>query len=244
MRRLLFVSALFVATALLLAGCLQIGKPTKTADLPVTVPWTGPEQARYILLDRNNGKEAGRGTLEIADKNGQYEFSLKFQNGKDYDNSTVLVDSKTLKPISVHRDRSVKGKEKEIKAAYDRVKNVVTITEITKSGERPVPLRLKDNYYDNDSSLFLWRTIPFVVGFEAAYHTIVTGSGEQQLVHIGVRRKERITVPAGTFDTWRLEIQAEGVKQVVWYADTPTHPLVQYDNSLQFFQATSLGPQS
>jgi hypothetical protein len=244
MRPLLLVSALFFATAFLLAGCLQIGKPTKTIDLPVLVPWTAPEQAQYSLLDRHNRKELGKGTLAIVNKSGQYELSLKFQSGQDYDNSTVLVDSKTLKPISVHRDRSVDGKEKQIKATYSSTENVVTITEIKTNGERPVPHRLKANYYDNDSSLFLWRAIPFVDGYEAAYYTVVTGSGEQQLVHIGVRRKERITVPAGTFDTWRLEIQAEGVKQVVWYADTPTHPLVQYDNSLQFFQATSLGPRS
>jgi hypothetical protein len=117
---------------------------------------------------------------------------------------------------------------------------VVTIVEVKDDGERPVPHRLKSDYYDNDSSLFLWRSLNFVVGFTANYHTIVTGSGEQPVLHLEITRKEQITVPAGTFNTWRLEIQGPDVKQVAWFADTPERPLVQYDNSIALFQLTTV----
>jgi hypothetical protein len=237
MRRLpLFLA---FAAALLLSGCLE-AKLVATQDLPLDVPWTAPEAAHYNLLDRDNGKQLGEGTLEIAGKDSQYDLSLKFQDGEDFDNSTVLVDGTTLKPISSHRDRSVGGKTKELRAEYNAATDVVTITEVKSSGDRAVPHRLKDNYYDNDTSLFLWRALKFVEGFTANYRTVVTGSGEQQVVHLEVKRKERVTVPAGTFDTWRLEIQAEGRRQVAWYADTPERTLVQYDNSIQFFQLISL----
>ena len=182
-----------------------------------------------------------RNVGEIADADGNYKLSLKFQDGENYDTSEAVVDATTLKPVSVHRDRLVDGEHKELNATYDPVANVVTITEVKDGGERGVPHRLKDNYYDNDSSLFLWRAIPFVAGYVDIYRTIVTGSGEQQVVHIEVKRKEQIVVPAGTFDTWRLDIESRDNKQVAWYADTPEHPLVQYDNGIQLFRLTSLG---
>lgn len=218
-----------------MAGCLS-AKLVPTQGLTVTAPWQAPESLEYVLLDRGNGEEVGRGTLEVADSNGRYELSQKFQDGSDYDNSSVIVDQKTLKPISGNRDRSVDGERKRLRSEYDATENVVKIIEVKDSGERPVPHRLKDNYYDNDSSLFLWRSLNFVEGFTVNYHTIVTGSGEQPVLHLEVARKERVTVPAGTFDTWRLEIRGQDRKQIAWYADTPGHPLVQYDNSVQLFR--------
>ena len=37
-------------------------------------------------------------------------------------------------------------------------------------------------------------------------------------------------MPAGEFTAWRLEISTANAKQVAWYADTPTRPLLKYDN--------------
>ena len=241
MRRLPFVAALLFGAAFLLAGCLE-AKLVPTQDLPVAAPWRAPESLEYVLLHRTKGNEIGRGTLEVAEKDGRIELSQKFKNAQDYDNSAVLVEPATLKPISGTRDRLVDDERKRLRSEYDATENVVTIIEIKDSGERPVPHRLKDNYYDNDSSLFLWRSLNFVVGFTANYHTIVTGSGEQPVLHLEVTRKERITVPAGTFDTWRLEIRGQDRNQVAWYADTPGRPLVQYDNSVQLFRLTTVPP--
>ncbi len=240
MRGLPFAIALLISMAFLLGGCLE-AKLVPTQDLPVSAPWQAPETLEYVLLDRNDGDEVGRGTLEVAEKDGRYELSQKFSNEKgDYDNSAVLVDPTTLKPASGTRDRLVDGERKRLRSTYDAGENVVTIIELNDSGERPVPHRLKSDYYDNDTSLFLWRALDFVEGFTVNYHTVVTGSGEQPALHLEVTRKERITVPAGTFNTWRLEIQGPDVKQVAWFADTPERPLVQYDSSIALFQLTTV----
>lgn len=227
--------------ALLAAACVEQQQPVETQDIVSSIPWTEDEEAEYVLLDRDDGGELGRGTLGIVREGDNFELSQNFRNGDDLDESRVLVDATTLKPISGHRERVIDGDEQQIEAVYDPVEKVVTITEIEEEERRPIPHRLKDNYYDNDSSLFLWRTIPFSEGYEAAYRTVVTGSGEQLLVHLAVKGKEQVTVPAGTFDAWRLEVRAGGRTQIAWFADTPERPLVQYDNSLFIFQLTSLG---
>ena len=43
---------------------------------------------------------------------------------------------------------------------------------VIKAGERQSGLSVPEHSYDNDSSLFLWRTIDFREGYEARYITI------------------------------------------------------------------------
>jgi hypothetical protein len=237
MRRVLLTCALLIGAALVLSGCLE-DQIVDTQDLAVSPPWEAPESLSYVLLDRGDSEEIGRGSLEVAEVEGGFELSQEFGNEEgDFDNSSVIVNATTLKPISGERNRLVDDEAVQLRWTYDTAENIVEIIEIEEDGdEREIPKKLERHYYDNDSLLFVWRSIPFAVGFEAKHYTVVTGSGEQHIVALEVVRKEPITVPAGTFDTWRVEIRGSDVNQVAWYADTPEHPLIQYDNSEQFFQ--------
>ena len=68
---------------------------------------------------------------------------------------------------------------------------------------------------------------------------LVNRGGESQVVSLLVDRQEEITVPAGTFTTWRVMMRTDDVQQVIWFAVTPDHVMVQYDNSLgQLIQLT------
>jgi hypothetical protein len=54
-------------------------------------------------------------------------------------------------------------------------------------------------------------------------------------VTLTVTGRERVSVPAGSFEAWRLEVRAGGVRQVAWFADTPSRTLLKYDNSRGLF---------
>jgi hypothetical protein len=238
--------ALLLLPALLASvSCLSPKPAPPTSDLTITVPWPDREQSRYLLLDRKSKEQQGLGTLTVTAQEGQYEMRQDFVGtAEDFrdtrDSSTVDVDSQTLKPISFHRLREEPNQTEEVKGDYDFVKGVANITQVTDGKDRPVPLRLGDNYYDNDTSLFLWRTIPFATGYTIAYRTVLTGSRTQAVVQLEVLDKEEVTVPAGTFQAWKLEIRSAGVKQFAWFADTPQRPLLQYNNSIQLLQLTEL----
>jgi hypothetical protein len=235
------LAALLLPALLFGIACLQAAKPPPTADLAVTVPWHDQEQTQYVLLDRKGTKEIGQGTLSVSKQGDQYELGQHFENSSgETDDSSVFVNAQTLKPLSFHRKQALKNQTQEVKGDYDAVTGIVNITEVTGDKDRPVPLRLGSNYYDNDTALFLWRTIPFAAGYTAAYRTVLTGNRSQAIVQIEVTGKEEVTVPAGTFQAWKLEIRSSGVKQFAWFADTPEHPLVQYNNSIQLFQLKAL----
>jgi hypothetical protein len=166
----------------------------------------------------------------------QTTLSQRYVSETTADSIDVVVDSQTMKPLS-----TVRRIENDNPDDEDLIE--VTYTEAgasVKVGDRQTGLSVPEHAYDNDTSLFLWRTLPFADGYEASYVTVITNRRSRQDVVLNVRGKETVTVPAGTFECWRLEISTENARQVAWYADTPTRPLVRYDNDRDvIFELTS-----
>jgi hypothetical protein len=148
-----------------------------------------------------------------------------YESANTRDTISVTVDSVTLKPVSANRSIiDARNNEENIDVEYTEQGAVI------KHGERQSGLTVPEHSYDNDTSLFLWRTLPFAEGYEGRYTTIITNRRSRQDVYLRVTGKESVTVPAGTFESWRLEITTSNARQVAWYADTPARTLVRYDN--------------
>ncbi|MEX0785460.1 MAG: DUF3108 domain-containing protein [Dehalococcoidia bacterium] len=233
-----------LAAMLIQAGCFEEREACaqEAQDVVHSIPWGDEDRAEYVLLDGETMEECGTGLLEIERQGDQYELTLEFEGEGDSDQSVVVVDAETLRPNSIRRQRTIDDEIEIVEGEYDPDEEVVRIVEITDGEERTIPRRLdEETYYDNESSLFLWRTIDFEIGYEASYRAVlVNQGGTQQVITLEVVEREQITVPAGTFDAWRVEIRFADVDQVAWYADTPERPLVQYDNSVQLLQLTGI----
>ena len=204
----------------------------ETEDIVSTIPWADEEESQYVIVSRDDEDTVlGRGTLSVSKTDGEYELVVDFANEDGTDVATVLVDENTLKPSFVRRVFGfLDGKITE--GTYDPVEMIVDTEEIEGEDRRLIPARLEEHYYDNESSLFLWRTIRFEKGYQASYSSVlVNRGGESQVVTLLVDRQQEITVPAGTFTTWRVMMRTDDVQQVIWFAVTPDHVMIQYDNS-------------
>jgi len=239
MRRFLLVTPLLAALAL--AACYSVDD-IETRDIVAAVPWPDHEEADYVLVDRDDEEEElGRGTL-IVDQNGegQFEFQLNFSSDDGTDETSVLVDAETLKPDFVRRERLLGDKRELLEGQYKPAEEVLDIKTVIDQEERTVPLGLdEEHYYDNETSLFLWRTIAFEEDYKASYHTVLANQRSVRLVTVRVVGQQELKVPAGTFETWHLELRGEGgLRHEAWYSTSPEHVLVQYDNTEQLFKLT------
>lgn len=238
----LFLLLAPVLAVFVLAGCYPTND-VETTDVVTTIPWGDHEEAEYILLDRDGKDEIGTGTL-IVDRNeeDQFEFQINFEGESGSDLASVLVDANTLKPIFVQRERHVDSEDSLTEGEYTVDEDgdpILDIRTVENGNERTVPMRLdKEHYYDNEASLFIWRTIPFAADYEVSYHSVLAVAGSIQTITLRVRREEEITVPAGTFQTWRVEIKTSDRRQEAWFSTDPSHVMVQYDNSFQLFKLT------
>jgi hypothetical protein len=247
MHKLALLAGLVGMMFALAVACFEneVACAQEEGEIVSNIPWSDDERAEYILLDHSSQEQCGTGTLTVERQGDTYQFVLAFAADENTDVSTVVVDDETLYPFTVRRVRVIDGETEAVEGEYDREENVIRVVEYSGDDDpREVPRRLDEEvYYDNESSIFIWRTIRFEEGYEAKYNTVlVNQGGALREIELRVRGKEEITVPAGTFNAWRVDINAADVQQVAFFADTPEHELLFYDNSLQIFQLVSFEP--
>lgn len=92
---------------------------------------------------------------------------------------------------------------------------------------------------DDGSFLYFVRTLPLEVGKEYSFDRYFRP--DRNPVRIRVLRKERITVPAGTFDAIVVQpiiktkgIFSEGGQAEVWFSDDENHMMLQMKSKLSF----------
>jgi hypothetical protein len=206
----------------LIAACGGGGASKPATDIVSVVPWKDSEKLTYVLSDKS-GRQTATGTFTVTRQGAQTVLTQSYVSGGNTDETSVTVDSQTLKPISSRR----------VIEGTDEQTIEVTYTEqgaLIRQGERQSGLSVPEHAYDNDTSLFLWRTIDFREGYTARYVTIITNRRSRQDVDLTVTGRESVSVPAGQFNAWRLEIKPENARQVAWFADTPERTLLKYDN--------------
>ncbi len=217
------LALLLVGAVIFIAACGSAGGPP-TSDVAGSPPWPDAERLSYLLKNKR-GDVVGRGVLSVAVAGGSASLSQSFSGESgSTDAIGVVVDSRSLKPISSRREIVTADDSELVEVSYSEAGALI------KNGDKQSGLSVPEHAYDNDSSLFLWRTLPFAPGYEASYITIITNRRDRQRVSLAVTGKESVEVPAGRFDAWRLEVKTGNADQVAWFADTPSRPLLRYDN--------------
>jgi hypothetical protein len=221
---------LLLAPILLAAGMAWgCGEEVETQDIVSVIPWASREEAHYRLEDRD-GDERGLAVLAVEQRGDTYRLTLRFRENGNSDDTEVVVDAKSLKPLSLRRVIVGEDRTDVVEGRY--VEEGVLIEARSDGDETKTLLGVPEHSYDDESSLFLWRTLPFEEGFEASYNTIRVNQRERSLATVTVVGRETVEVPAGTFEAWRVEVRSGGVTQVAWYAADPRRYLVKYDNGL------------
>lgn len=102
---------------------------------------------------------------------------------------------------------------------------------------------------DDGSFLYFVRTVPLEVGKTYTFNRYFRP--ERNPVIVKVLRKERVTVPAGTFDAIVIQpiiksqgLFAEGGEAQMWLTDDPRHLLVQFKAKVPVLQTLDLYLQS
>ena len=226
-----------LAAVLLLAACTEDN--IKATDIVSEIPWPDQERATYRVLD-DDGEEVG--TLQMSvDPEGDDAYLLRqdyvFPGTEFTNNAAVVVGRADLQPRNT--TYVIDGPDGAASCSADYVGSDVTVVNLREDGERTDTLDVPHVAYDSWSDLFVWRTIDFSQGFETEYADIVACQApappQRLAVKLEVTGGETIDVPAGSFDTWRLEIDA-GRDQKAWFTTDDAHILVRYDNGDQIFE--------
>jgi len=243
LRQALALVLLTLAAVASFVGCSDDdgGTISGGGTLLVDIPWSVPETNSYQLF--NDGEEIGSAELSIEEAgsgNSKFLQSFEFPGRQITDDVEVIAGADTLAPESV--DRVVVSPEgrREWSATYDS--SSVTVVQEDEDDERTDTIDIPRTSYDTWTDLFLWRTIEFTEGYEVKYEGVVTADfAKPNVISIvlKVTGLEMVTVPAGTFDAWRMEIRSGGRTQKAWIANDDERTLVRYDNTELVFELES-----
>ena len=231
-----------LAAVLLFAACTEDN--IKATDIVTQIPWPDAERASYRVLD-DDGEEVG--TLEMSvSPEGEDAYLLRQDfifPGDDFtNNAAVVVGRSDLQPRST--TYVIEGPDGVASCSADYEDSDVTVVNEREDGERTDTLDVPHVAYDSWSDLFVWRTIDFSQGFEIEYADIVACQApappQRLAVKLEVTGGETIEVPAGSFATWRVVIDA-GRDQKAWFTTDDAHILVRYDNGDQIFELIDYG---
>ncbi len=223
------------AFTLLVAGILAVAcsQAQPSAKLEVKVPWPDRELTQYVITD-GKGAEVGAGELEVSKEDDRYLLRHNYRLGAVVDAIAMRVRADDLKPLSEQRLITTDQGVTEIRTSYEGAK--LSIYAKTPDGkEQSATIDVPEDAYDNSEALFLWRALPFQQGYKVSYTNIVAANALKPRVTITVVGQEKISVPAGEFEAWHLELEAAGQKQQLWYAVAAPHYLLKYDNGSTVF---------
>lgn len=228
---------LALTASLLFASCRGQAKQPPVGPVVAAIPFAAGERLTYELLD-DAGASVGTGTLSVETGDGdtlrlvqQYrEATAAGDQATATDSATVVVDARTLQPRTMTREIAGRGAGARYAGTYAPDGSSVEAHAADGGEDRTRTLRLRPGAYENEASLWLWRTLDFAEGYDGRYTSVNLVDQSQQTVSVRITGTERIEVPAGSFETWRLQIRNGRATRIAWVAVADPHVVVQWDN--------------
>lgn len=226
---------------MLLAACGS-DDPSPTSRIFQAPPWAGSERLTYDLLDEGNRLE---GVCVFETEPGDAVLTLRNlcedADGEGHrDDRVVEVDPQTLAPL--HSERVLTNMDSGKRTTftgdygasavlgYERVDIATGTVEEVRTTERELPEPDEESpdpgVYDDESLYWLVRGIPLEEGWSGAYHNVNAGIVQIFVANVDVEGTERIRVPAGEFEAWRIRIRTSSISQRVWVDVESPHRVV------------------
>ena len=228
-----------LAPAIALAGILAACDGDNDRELSkvfVAPPWTGEESYLYRLSRVEDDEPYGECTLETKPRaeDSNTRLNLLCTDGVHRDDGTALVEPTTLRPLSSNRTRVDPEEDLRLSFTASYVPPLVKFQSDengkTRQTERELPVpdetSTEPGYYDDVSLLWLMRGLAFAEGYEASFQNVAPGQGQTFPVDLKVERQERVAVPAGEFNTWRVRLRTSSLTNLYWIEVDAPHRVI------------------
>ena len=235
-----FVAAALVALAALLAACASSTRVAETDSVVSRVAFIDGEATEYRLIDRD-GVAVGTGRFTTSRGDGTWVLTQTYEDaaGVVVDESIVVVDAETLQPRSTERVITRGGEVEVVTASYEDADGGRTVraTHLEGDDERTRTIDINEYDYEDQSSLWLWRSLALGEGLDVRYTTVDPREGGRVTANVMQVDRQELETPFGlTYDTWVLQIRTGRETVNVWIHVEPPHQVVRFDNGRLFFE--------
>jgi len=213
---------------LLVAGC---SKPEIQPLILNDLPWSDGEQSLFVVTDIN-GDYAGTATFTLNKGAATIDddaWTLRRDVTTQGDQEVVIIEmaAKGLRPHLSTLVRITGAARQQVKTTYDSGQidmELTTARDVTTYERRNIPSDARDQR----SLLLLARALPLAAGYATELNSYLPVADLFERTSIVVDRQEMVDVPAGSFQSWQLTVQASERKSQVWIAVDAPHQLLKF----------------
>jgi zinc protease len=184
----------------------------RAAAVSLNVARFGAEQASYRVLVQGNPfgtqtrgvtrvQEGGRDAWQIVG-----EVSL---GPIVHQIDTVVVDAATLAPIRVRQSGTQQGQSTFVRLDYagGRVRGSAHVLQRSGPSDVTVDTTVASGTFDDNAIEALLVSLPYAAGGRWALPVFSGGKNQMETLTFSVAGEESVTVPAGTFACWKVDLQ-------------------------------------
>ncbi len=185
-------------------------KPGERMQLNMTLPTGLPIGTMIYKVDaaKRDGKDATQcSTRGLVTINGASSYS------------EVLCDTDSFKPIESFWKHSLLG---EAKAVYSDTSAKIDVVGKDKS----FTIDFTPPAFDNEECVELFRRLPLAAGYKTTLTVITSLGGNKIELPVSVEAIESVTVPAGTFKCYKLDLAVVG--QTFWISNDEHRYVVRF----------------
>ena len=216
---------ILICLALLVVGCGATATPTPPAK--ASYPWGAGDRAEYTI--EGNGQPIGSLVFTTAAKETGYVLTTETTIGAIKDVSNVRVDN-DLKPIGATRQLTGAGQSDfTLMTIYDKGK--LTIQAKTSTGDKSASVDVPADAWDNDQLLMSIRSLPLTDTYAYTLTNVVGANASMVKTQLTVVGKETVSVAAGSFTAYKVEMSFGQSKQYVWVDASKPHHIIKYENT-------------
>jgi len=209
-------------------------------------PWQSGEVSEYQVKDVN-GNPAGIASALInaaSDESAAWLVQRSIDVGSAQEQTVATLNS-LYSPVTSVLTRTIGTERQIVKANYQGSQVQLELTSaqnVTTYDRRSIT----SDAYENATLFALLRTLPRQEGYAARINVFSPSPGVQETFVVHVIEREQITVPAGVYETWKLELTTNNNTTTAWVSEQAPHPLVKYeDGRIQAtFELASFEPGS
>jgi hypothetical protein len=205
------------------------GKPLTEADLnprASSVNWAvdhlAPVSLTYRVVVQGNPMGDGTRTIARTTANGRPVFQIYGTTnigGMVRQADTTTLDAQSLAPVSVRQTGAVQGQATFLRLDYDgsHVRGQARVPGEGGLHDVTIDTTLAAGTLDDNQLEVMLLTLPLAANTRFSLPVFMGGEGRGQVMTVAVTGEESVTVPAGTFACWRVEMSG-GPQGMTFYA--------------------------
>lgn len=190
--------------------------------------WTDGETSAYRVTNRE-GRIVGSAAYRVGKRDQEDGWTLlrEISDAGVSEQATIEMQPAGFRPVYSHLIRSFGGGKQIVETLFEGAQVDIELT--NRQGAKVYQrVQVPSDIRDERTLLLIVRALPLAQGYATRINSFLPIAGQMERVAIQVRRSENVTVPAGAFETWLVELKANDRTTKAWVAQAAPFPVVKF----------------